>query len=132
MKIALHFQQNPAGMNAVLTVLPGHISINFNPASLSRTPVMTGSPETVLILAVHCFSLLGDFRHYYEHMFAIGGIEACIQCYLDMRSIYGGPCSSSRDPWEMLSLAHENAAHAPGVATSWNTRPVLCEMALAV
>lgn len=132
MNDALRFQQNPAGINQVLTVLPGHLSINFNPQPVCRHPSMSGSSETVLILAGHCFSLLGDFRDFYEHTLAIGGVEACLQLYLDLKPLHGGSCSSPRDPWQMLSIALENFERTHEAATSWNTRPVLYEMALAV
>lgn len=93
---------------------------------------MSGSSETVLILAGHCFSLLGDFRDCYEHLLAMGGVEACIQFYLEQHPAHGGPCSSPRDPWEMFAIALENSRHSHAAATFWHATPIRHEVALAV
>ncbi len=128
----LLFQQNPAGINQVLTVIPGCISLNFNPTPVCRHPSLSGSSETVLILAGHCYSLLGDFRAAYEQTLAIGGVKECVQFYLDLKPAHGGPCTSKRDPWEMLAVAQQNSMKSGASTSSWERPPVLYEMALAV
>ncbi len=126
------FQQNPAGLNQVLTILPGHISVNFNPKPVWQRASDPDLGETVLILAGHGFILRGDFRLHYEHAATCGGHEACVRLYLDMKPNFDGQWSSPEDPMRMLAIAEDNARRDNHSATTWNHRPVLREVALAM
>lgn len=126
------FQQNPAGLNQVLTILPGHISVNFNPRSVWQNASGSDLGETVLILAGHAFILRGDFRPQYEHAAACDEHEACVRLYLDLKPHFGGQWSSPEDPVRMCAIAEDNARRELRAATVWNHRAVLHEVALAV
>jgi hypothetical protein len=72
----------------------------------------------MLILAVQSYVLVGDFRVAYEEALAIGGITACVQLYLDLKPVLGGPCSFPLNPWQMIAEAYTavllDSQSAPG------------------
>lgn len=132
MKTTLHFQQNPAGINQVLTILPGQVSVNFNPTAAWLQMSDSDLSETILILAGQGFTLQGDFRRHYEEALAAGGIEACVQFYLNAKPRFGGRWSSPQDPWQMTAWAFTNALREAPPALTNGGSETRCEMALAV
>ncbi|WP_395744522.1 hypothetical protein [Prosthecobacter sp.] len=132
MNTTAHFLQNPAGINQVLTILPGHVSINYNPPPAWMEPLGSFPGETMLILAGQGFSLRGDFRRQYEKVLASGGIEACVQFYLDAKARHGTSSTSPRDPWQMTAWAFTNALREAPAYLPLAPARVRHEVALAV
>jgi hypothetical protein len=125
-----HFQQNPAGLNQVLTVVPGHIALSYAPTCPWARGAAANEGQTMLILAGQSYVLQGDFRAAYEEALASGGITACVQLYLDLKPLFGGPWSSPFDPWQMIAGAYTNALRDSQPARG--RQQVRHEMALAV
>lgn len=97
------FQPNPAGLNEVLVIHPGSLYFTYQPSPLFYRPGYAESDQTLMILGSQCFALNGDFRYEYEMALAHGGIEACVQLYLNWQPYHACRWTSAQDPWSLIS-----------------------------